>query len=102
MAIFGRKRPKRPEKLEFEFLAGKMKFEFLGYYASIWACLEHLDGGKASEILKNQFWLAQSGFEKIEYTAPKMPKFPNSSKCLFIPKNQFILNFTGLPIILVP
>ena len=28
-----------------------MKFEFLGYYASIWAYLEHLDGGKASEIL---------------------------------------------------
>ena len=34
-----------------------MKFEFLRYYASIWACLEHLDGEKASEILKNLFLL---------------------------------------------
>ena len=29
-----------------------MKFEFLGFYASIWACLGHLDGGRASEIFK--------------------------------------------------
>ena len=37
-------------RFKIQWVAGKIKFQFLGYYASIWACLEHLDGGKASEI----------------------------------------------------
>ena len=37
-------------KFEFEILAGKMKCEFHGYYASILVFLGRLDGGDASKI----------------------------------------------------
>ena len=63
-----------------------MKFDFLGDFATVLTFLEHLDGGDACKIqnklkfgCKNEIWNIWLIW----------PKFPNSSKCVFTPKNIF-------------
>ena len=65
-------------KSQIQIFGGKMKFDFLGYFASILTYLEHLDGGEACKIQnklkfgwKNEIWNIQAylGF------LAKIPKF---------------------------
>ena len=85
-------------KSQIQIFGGKIKFDFLGYFASFLTFLEHLDGGEACKIQnklkfgwKNEIW----NIWRI------WPKFPNSSKCVFTPQIFFFWSFTSLPTIQV-
>ena len=86
-------------KSQIQIFGGKMKFDFLGYFASFLTFLEHLDGGEACKIQnklkfgwKNEIWNIQAylGF------LAKIPKFFKVR--IYHPKYIF-LYFTRLPTI---
>ena len=94
---------KLPEKLGFEFLAGKSKGRLLAIMGSIlnfWQCL---DDERTSEIQKiYQFGVYWGDLEISVFLPQKTPKFPNIQNIIFHRKNKFILNLASLPTIQVP
>ena len=88
-------------KSQIQIFGGKIKFDFLGYFASFLTFLEHLNGGEACKIPKKIFWGVNTHFEELGNFDQKCQIFPNIPKLVFPPKFQFILNFTSLPTIQV-
>ena len=70
-----------------------MKFEFLGYYASIWECLEHLDGGKASEISEKSILVCIDWILKIWSKQPQNSKIPKFFKVGKYPQKSIYFEF---------
>ena len=70
-------------KSQIQIFGGKMKFDFLGYFASFLTFLEHLNGGEACKIPRKNILGCKYALWRIREFWPKMPNIPEYSKACF-------------------